>query len=139
MKEQLFLVEQFLVIVVVAHTYLLMNMIMDRMELRIIILQKCRIIRLYNVWRILIRPIHRGKDFLKFCFRMIFFWFRINQDLRSWVQDNDKKEHESQPVIIPDPKSLTISSNPAPSDSSVVPIQHRTRKVARQTKFVFNN
>lgn len=40
-------------------------------------------------------------------------------------------------MIIPDPKSLTIPSNPAISDSSVASIQHRTRKVARQTKFVF--
>jgi cyclic AMP-dependent transcription factor ATF-6 alpha len=59
---------------------------------------------------------------------------RINQDLRSWVQDNNKKEEKSQPIIIPDPKSLALSSNSAPSDSSVASIQHRTRKVARQTK-----
>ncbi len=65
--------------------------------------------------------------------------FRINQDLHSWVQDNYEKEKDTKPVIIPDPTSLTIPSNPVVSDSSVVPIQHRTRKVARQTKFVFQN
>ncbi len=63
--------------------------------------------------------------------------FRINQDLHSWVQDNDKKQHDTEPNIIPDPKSLTIPSTSVLTDSSVVPIQHRTRKVARQTKFVF--
>jgi len=59
---------------------------------------------------------------------------RINQDLRSWVQDNYEKQHDTEPVIIPDPKSLTIPSNPAVPDSSVVPIQHMTRKVARHAR-----
>lgn len=64
--------------------------------------------------------------------------FRINQDLRSWVQDNQKKQQqqETEPMVIPDPKSLTISSDPVVPDSSVIPLQHKTRKVARQTRFV---
>ncbi len=65
--------------------------------------------------------------------------FRINQDLHSWVQDNSEKQEDNKPIIIPDSKSLTIPSNPVVSDSSVVPVQYRSRKVARQTKFVFNN
>ena len=42
-------------------------------------------------------------------------------------------------MVIPDPKSLTISSDPGVPDSSVIPLQHKTRKVARQTRFVFHN
>jgi cyclic AMP-dependent transcription factor ATF-6 alpha len=64
---------------------------------------------------------------------------RINQDLHSWVQDNDKKQHDTQPNIIPDPKSLTIPSTSVLTDSSVAPIQHKTRKVARQTKIQSEN
>ncbi|CAF1021772.1 unnamed protein product [Adineta steineri] len=62
---------------------------------------------------------------------------RINQDLRSWVQDHSEKQQDTEPMIIPDPNSLTISSNPVittTADSSVVPLHHISRKVARQTK-----
>ncbi|UJR13505.1 hypothetical protein I4U23_000519 [Adineta vaga] len=59
---------------------------------------------------------------------------RINQDLRSWVQDHSEKQQNTQPVIIPDPKSLTIKSN-----SVVEPLHHTTRKVARQTKIQTDN
>jgi hypothetical protein len=70
-----------------------------------------------------------------------YFIFRINQDLRSWVQDHPEKQQDTNPVIIPDPKSLAIPSNPIivpiTTDSAVEPLQHISRKVARQTKFVF--
>lgn len=50
---------------------------------------------------------------------------RINQDLRSWMQTNDEKGQETKPVIIPDPKSVVVAAPP---------VQHPTRKVAREIK-----
>jgi hypothetical protein len=71
-----------------------------------------------------------------------YFIFRINQDLRSWVQDHPEKQQDTNPIIIPDPKSLAIPSNPIivplTTDSAVEPLQHISRKVARQTKFAEN-
>ena len=49
-----------------------------------------------------------------------------------------KKETKDDPMIISDKKSLTIPSKPVATDSSVIPLHHKTRKVARQTRFVFN-
>ncbi len=117
MKELLFLVERFLVIEMIIH----MNMIMDLI---------CQNILLYNVLLILIKHIQNGKDLRKILLIFMDFVFRINQDLHSWVQDHSEK----QPVIIPDSKILTLPSNPIATDSSVVSVQHRSRKVARQTK-----
>jgi hypothetical protein len=56
--------------------------------------------------------------------------FRINQDLRSWVEDRSEK----QSVIIPDQNSLTIPSNSVIRTASIEPLQHVSRKVARQSK-----
>jgi hypothetical protein len=69
-----------------------------------------------------------------FCF---FVLFRINQDLRSWVQDNSERQQDSKSVIIPDQKSLAIASKPVVADSSVEPVHHKSRKLQRQIKFVF--
>ncbi|CAM4961727.1 unnamed protein product [Rotaria socialis] len=58
---------------------------------------------------------------------------RINRDLHSLVQDHNEKES----VILPDSKSLSLSSNsivPTKPDSSIGSLQHVSRKVARQTK-----
>lgn len=56
---------------------------------------------------------------------------RINQDLRSWVQD------KTDSITISDSKSLTIPSEhviQTESDSSIEPLHHISRKVARKTK-----
>ncbi|CAF1043905.1 unnamed protein product [Rotaria magnacalcarata] len=58
---------------------------------------------------------------------------RINRDLHSLVQDHNEKES----VILPDSKSLSLSSNsivPTEPDSTIGSLQHVSRKVARQTK-----
>ncbi|CAF1047502.1 unnamed protein product [Rotaria sordida] len=63
---------------------------------------------------------------------------RINRDLHSWVQDHNEKSAKSESVIIPDPKSLSLPSNEivrSKSDSSIEPLQHISRKVARETKY----
>ncbi|CAF0946997.1 unnamed protein product [Rotaria sordida] len=63
---------------------------------------------------------------------------RINRDLHSWVQDHNEKSAKSESVIIPDSKSLSLPSNEivrSKSDSSIEPLQHISRKVARETKY----
>ncbi|CAF0897663.1 unnamed protein product [Adineta ricciae] len=62
---------------------------------------------------------------------------RINQDLRSWVQDQADKIQDGQSAVIPDPKSVVVSSNSAVEKnkgSVIEPLHHMTRKVARQAK-----
>ena len=60
-KVLLFPVELFSVIVVAIRIY---RRIMNQMALLIIVLLTYPIIRLYNVWRISIKHIHKGKDLL---------------------------------------------------------------------------
>jgi hypothetical protein len=64
-KELLFPVEQFLVIQ--NHIHRVAIMIMDRIEMKIIImiLRLYQPILIYNVWLILIKLIHKGKYFIK--------------------------------------------------------------------------
>jgi hypothetical protein len=111
---------------------------MDRMEIMIIIIiRQCILIS--NVWLILIKLIQKGKVKELIRFYLNYFFFRINQDLRSWVQDQGKKSSETESIIIPDPQSLTIPSNSVIRTTADSSIQHLSRKVARQTKFVFYN
>ncbi|CAF4027074.1 unnamed protein product [Rotaria sp. Silwood1] len=63
---------------------------------------------------------------------------RINRDLHSWVQDHTEKSENNESLIISDSKSISIPSNEiirSKSDSSIEPLQHISRKVARQTKY----
>lgn len=73
---------------------------------------------------------------------MVLTWclFRINRELHSLVQDHNEKQQDTQSVIVSDSKSLSLPSNPivsAKTESSIEPLQHVSRKVARQTKYIF--
>ncbi len=75
-----------------------------------------------------------------------FYFYRINRELHSWVQDHYRKEEnpdKKKPVTIPDSNSISIPTNlniERVPDSSEQ--QHIPRKVAvlhrRTSKFVFN-
>ena len=55
------------------------------------------------------------------------------------MQDQADKIQEGQSTVIPDPKSVVVSSDSAlekNKGSVIAPLHHMTRKVARQAKYV---
>lgn len=140
-KLLLFPVEQFLkVVVVLTKTPIqrIVFMITDLMETMVTM---HKLILTYNVLLSSIKLIRKGKYSClgHVCCYSALLFFRINQDLRSWVQDQADKIQDTQSAIIPDPKSVIVSSSSAVEGnkgSVSEPLHHMTRKVARQAKYV---